>query len=179
MENLNDQEKPTKILIMGLDNCGKTSILISLRKDANILSYFSLRPTKGVVIEKFEENIVCWDLGGQRKYREEYLKDLGKYVKNTDKIIFVIDVQDIKRFELALEYLNRVIENLISSNTNVDFSIFLHKYDPNLNKLDKFRDIDSIIETKLVSEVRKTISSNFNYDIFKTTIYTVFEKTSY
>ena len=179
MENLNEQEKPTKILIMGLDNCGKTSILISLRKDANILSYFSLRPTKGVVIEKFEENIVCWDLGGQRKYREEYLKDLGKYVKNTDKIIFVIDVQDIKRFELALEYLNRVIENLISSNTNVDFSIFLHKYDPNLNKLDKFRDIDSIIETKLVSEVRKTISSNFNYDIFKTTIYTVFEKTSY
>ncbi len=178
MENLNDQEKPTKILIMGLDNCGKTSILISLREDANILSYFSLKPTKGVAIEKFEgQNIVCWDLGGQKKYREEYLKDLGKYVKETDKIIFIIDVQDIKRYKLALEYLNKVVENLNPS--NIDFSIFLHKYDPNLNKRDKFREIDNIIESKLVSEIRKTIPSNFNYDIFKTTIYTVFEKTSY
>lgn len=165
---------------MGLDNSGKTSILISLRKNANILSYFSLRPTKGVAIERFEgQNIVCWDLGGQKKYREEYLKDLGKYVKETDKIIFVIDVQDIKRYELALEYLGRVVENLISSNTNIDFSIFLHKFDPNLNKRDKFRDIDNTIESKLVSEIRKIIPSNFNYDIFKTTIYTVFEKNSY
>ena len=180
MENLNDQDKPTKILIMGIDNSGKTSILISLKKDANLLSYFSLRPTKGVAIEKFEgQNIVCWDFGGQKKYREEYLKDLGKYVKETDKIIFVIDVQDIKRFKVALEYLNRVVENLISSNTKIDFSIFLHKYDPNLNKLDKFIEIDNIIESKLVSEIRKTIPSNFNYDIFKTTIYTVFEKISY
>ena len=179
MENLNDQEKPTKILIMGLDNCGKTSILISLKKDANILSYFSLKPTKGVAIEKFEgQNIVCWDLGGQKKYREEYLKDLGKYVKETDKIIFVIDVQDIKRFEVALEFLNRVVNNLEKSNS-IDFSIFLHKYDPNLNKLAKFKDIDDIIESKLVSEIKKIIPSNFNYDIFKTTIYTVFEKTSY
>ena len=180
MENLNNQEKPTKILIMGLDNSGKTSILISLRKDANILTYFSLRPTKGVAIEKFEgQNIVCWDLGGQKKYREEHIKDLGKYIKETDKIIFVIDVQDIKRYELALEYLNRIVENLISSNSNLDFSIFLHKYDPNLNKLAKFKDIDNLIESQLVSEVRKTISSKFNYDIFKTTIYTIFEKTSY
>ncbi len=174
-----DQEKPTKILIMGLDNSGKTSILISLKKDANILSYFSLRPTKGVAIEKFEsQNIVCWDLGGQKKYREEYLKDLGKYAKETDKIIFVIDVQDIKRFEVALEYLNRVVNNLQKTDS-IDFSIFLHKYDPNLNKLSKFKDIDNIIESKLVSEIKKIIPSNFNYDIFKTTIYTVFEKTSY
>ncbi len=175
----NDQEKPTKILIMGLDNCGKTSILISLRKDANILSYFSLRPTKGVAIEKFEgQNIVCWDLGGQKKYREEYIKNLEKYVNKTDKIIFVIDVQDIKRYKLALEYLNKVMNNLQNTGS-IDFSIFLHKYDPNLNKLAKFKDIDDIIESKIVSEIRKTIPSSFNFDIFKTTIYTVFEKTSY
>ena len=134
--------------------------------------------TKGAAIEKFG-NIVCWDLGGQKKYREEYLKDLGKYVKETDKIIFVFDIQAIDRYKLALDYLNRVVENLISSNTKIDFSIFLHKYDPNLNKLDKFIEIDNIIESKLVSEIRKTIPSNFNYDIFKTTIYTVFEKISY
>ena len=175
----NDQEKPTKILIMGLDNCGKTSILISLRKDANILSYFSLRPTKGVAIEKFEgQNIVCWDLGGQKKYREEYIKNLEKYVNNTDKIIFVIDVQDIKRYKLALEYLNKVVINL-QNTESIDFSIFLHKYDPNLNKLAKFKDIDNLIESNIVSEIRKTIPSSFNFDIFKTTIYTVFEKTSY
>ena len=180
MENLNDQKRPTKILIMGLDNSGKTSILISLRKDANILSYFSLRPTIGIAIEKFEDqNVVCWDLGGQEKYREEHIKNLGNYVKKTDKIIFVIDVQDIKRFQQALGYLKLVVENLYKLNLNIDFSIFLHKYDPNLNRLDKFKDIDKIIESKLVSEIRKIIQSKFKYDLFKTTIYTVFEKTSY
>jgi len=83
----------------------------------------------------------------------------------------------LNEYKLALEYLNKVVENLNSS--NIDFSIFLHKYDPNLNKLDNFREIDNLIDSELVSEIRKTIPSNFNYDIFKTTIYTVFEKTSY
>ena len=49
-----NQPKPCKILIMGLDNSGKTSILLSLRKDTNLLSYCALKPTLGIDIKKFD-----------------------------------------------------------------------------------------------------------------------------
>ncbi|MHA1130339.1 MAG: ADP-ribosylation factor-like protein [Candidatus Helarchaeota archaeon] len=59
----------TKIVIMGLDNSGKTSIVLSLSKDTNLLSYFSLKPTQGINISTLEENglrFVIWDFGGAR-----------------------------------------------------------------------------------------------------------------
>ena len=164
------KKDPIKFLLVGLDNSGKTSILISLRKDANILSYFSLKPTIGVSVEKFEDqNIVCWDLGGQKKYREEYLKNLGNYVKKTDKIIFVIDIQDVRRYDLALEYLNRIVNNLQKTNA-IDFSIFLHKFDSDfeVNK----NDID-----QLIRKIKRVVPSNFKYSIHRTSIYATFEKT--
>jgi len=181
MENSIKQGKPTKILIMGLDNSGKTSILISLKKNTNILSFFALRPTKGLSIERFEEdqNIAIWDLGGQKRYRDGYFKDMGKYIKDTSKIVFVIDVQDVKRYSVALEYLRDIIKTLVKYDSIIDFSIYLHKYDPNLEKQDEFKDIDSLIESKLVKEIKNSIPSKFNYNIFKTTIYTIFEKTLY
>ena len=52
MSTLSPKPKPYKILIMGLDNSGKTSILISLSKDSNILSYCSIKPTIGCDIRR-------------------------------------------------------------------------------------------------------------------------------
>jgi len=56
MNNSTNLKKPTKILIMGLDNSGKTSILMSLRENTNLLSYFSLKPTKGLSVEEFKSD---------------------------------------------------------------------------------------------------------------------------
>jgi small GTP-binding protein len=174
-----NQKKPTKILIMGLDNSGKTSILMSLREDTNLLSYFSLKPTKGLSIEEFnnnEQKLVCWDLGGQAQYRKGYLKDFERYAKETNKIIFVIDIQDTARYSLALEYLKDLIDILSESNLFIELSIFLHKYDPNLRKQEKFKELEQRIDNELIEKIKNIISNQFSYDIFKTTIYTVFEK---
>lgn len=179
MNNSTNLKKPTKILIMGLDNSGKTSILMSLRKNTNLLSYFSLRPTKGLSVEEFdddEQKLVCWDLGGQAQYRKKYLKDFSRYAKETEKIIFVIDVQDTNRYGLALEYLEELIDVLKNSEYIIEISLFLHKFDPNLIKKEDFKKLYQRINTELVDRIKTIIPDAFNYNLFKTTIYTVFEK---
>ena len=181
MSTSTNQPKPCKILIMGLDNSGKTSILLSLRKDTNILSYCSLRPTKGVDIKKYETPdlmMSVWDFGGQQQYRDGYLEKFSEYIDKVEKIIYVIDVQDFNRYDQAVNYLEQILNELKKYNVNVDFSVFLHKYDPNLSKLEKFEDIDQRVNSVLIEKLKAIIPSDITYDIFKTTIFTVFEKTS-
>ncbi|MHA1309665.1 MAG: ADP-ribosylation factor-like protein [Candidatus Helarchaeota archaeon] len=166
-----------KILIMGLDNSGKTSIVLSLQKKTNLLSYYSLKPTHGVDIINLQiqgKTISLWDCGGQEKYRKMYLNDLEKYTFGVDKLIFVIDVQDIERYRLALKYLSNIINYLSSQNRKVKISIFLHKFDPNLETIENFS--FNKIKAELIDEIHKIIPSNFEFDIFKTTIFTVFQK---
>ncbi|HEY0087761.1 MAG TPA: ADP-ribosylation factor-like protein [Candidatus Lokiarchaeia archaeon] len=175
-ENL-EKEKLSKILIMGLDNSGKTSILISLSKDSNLLSYCSLKPTKGVKIQKYEtqeELLSVWDFGGQEQYREEYLTNFKKYIDKVEKIIFVIDVQDVKRYEDSLNYLEDIINLLKHEVKMVELSIFLHKYDPNISEM--IEKIEELIKTDLLDKVKSLIPKDFKYEIYRTTIYTVFEK---
>lgn len=161
---------------MGLDNSGKTSILLSLQKTTNLLSYFSLKPTQGLNIIKLEDGgheFSVWDLGGQEKYRNEYLSNLKKFTGEADKIIFVIDVQDIPRYEAALNYLTEIIKRLKSN--KVELSIFLHKFDPGIEEIASFS-ADKISST-LLNRINSMIPDKYKYNIFKTTIFTVFQKT--
>ena len=73
-----------KILVLGVENSGKTSIVLSLKGTENLLSYYSLKPTKGIEINKMKEegkNFFVWDFGGQKKFRKQYLKDFNKKAK--------------------------------------------------------------------------------------------------
>ncbi|MFX1443255.1 MAG: ADP-ribosylation factor-like protein [Promethearchaeota archaeon] len=168
-----------KIIIMGLDNSGKSSILLSFREDTNLLSYFSLYPTKGVSIENLispQSNMIIWEFGGQERYREDHIKNLNKYLKDIDKIIFVIDIQDIERYDLALDYFMEIMSILEKFNIKVDISIYLHKYDPNLTKQEKFKDLDKIITPNLINKIENLIPSEYICSFYKTSIYTIFEK---
>ena len=70
MENL------IKIIIAGLDNAGKTSILTALDKKYDFhKDIISLTPTIRVeyhATEFLRNKTVFWDMGGQKKYRELY-----------------------------------------------------------------------------------------------------------
>ena len=178
MELLNQSGK-YKILIMGLDNSGKTSILVSMSKEGNILSYCALKPTKGINIRNYEIDdckLNIWDFGGQRKFRDDYLNNFSKYLSETDKIIYVFDVQDLKRYNLALDYFNDIINLIRISNLNIELNIFLHKFDPNIREKEEFKDIDEIVDEKLVDRIEQILPKEIRYKIFKTTIYSVFEK---
>jgi len=180
MMEQNSNIKPYKILIMGLDNSGKTSILISLSEDSNILSFCSLKPTIGVEVKTFDSTgsamMSVWDFGGQEKFREEYLQNFKDYLEGTNKIIFVIDVQDVKRYNLALEYFENIFNLLKDISNHPELSIFLHKYDPNLNLKKEFKDIDEIVESKLIINLQGIIPREYGFKLFKTSIYTIFDK---
>ena len=166
-----------KVLLMGLDNSGKTSIVLCLMGVKNLASFSSLNPTRGVKINKFqalgsEYNI--WDFGGQEQFRDGYLNDFQTHIKGTKKFIYVLDIQDWKRYDISLEFLGRILDRLRKHKTTIEFSIFLHKFDPDLDFKDsKF---DESVISDLIRNIKKLIPYDFAHQIYKTSIYTVFQK---
>ncbi|KAG5891568.1 hypothetical protein JTB14_015835 [Gonioctena quinquepunctata] len=87
-------ERELRLLVLGLDNAGKTTILKMLASE----DITNVTPTAGfniksVISEGFKLNV--WDIGGQRKIRP-YWKN---YFENTDVLIYVVDCADKKRLE--------------------------------------------------------------------------------
>ena len=168
-----------KVAIMGLDNSGKTSIVLCLKGVKNLLSFYSLNPTKGIKIDEFETlgtRFNIWDFGGQEQYRNEYLINFKDNIKGTNKIIFVIDIQDTERYNLALDFLKKIIDLIIQIKLNIEVSIFLHKYDPDLELLNKKFNYKKA--KKLVIDIKKLIPSTFPFTIEKSSIYTIFQKSA-
>ncbi len=175
-ETITTEKKATKIILMGLSNSGKTSIVLSLQGKTNLLSFYSLKPTKKKVIHKIQmltSSVNIWDFGGQEQYRNEYLENFDKIIIGTTKIIYVIDVQDEGKYEISLSYFQKII-NLLKDKTDIDLSIFIHKFDPDINETHP--DIKNNIGD-LIQKIKSIIPSTFFYNIFKTSIYTVFSKT--
>ncbi len=129
-------ERFIKVIISGLDNAGKTSILTALDKKYDFQKdIMELKPTIRVEYHKmnFLTTLVnFWDMGGQEIYREIYQKNQEVYFDGTDLLIYVIDIQDPNRFENSLEYLNSILQFFKDSNMNVPIIVTFHKYDPNL-----------------------------------------------
>lgn len=166
-----------KVLIMGLDNSGKTSIVLCLKGMKNLSSFSSLNPTRGFKINKFQalgSEYSIWDFGGQEQFREGYLNDFQNHIKKTNKFIYVLDVQDQERFDISLDYLDKIVILLRKHNVNVDFSVFLHKYDPDLELTNK--DFSEKAVSELIRNIKEVIPNDFTYQIYKTSIFTVFQK---
>lgn len=117
-----------------------------------------------------------WDFGGQYKYRSDYLDNFSEYFDGVYKTIFVIDIQDIKRYEEALNYLKDIVGKIIEELIELKLSIFLHKYDPYLKNRVEFKDIDEIIEEQLINKIKAMIPDEIYYEIYKTSIFTTFKK---
>ncbi|NVM31361.1 MAG: 50S ribosome-binding GTPase [Candidatus Helarchaeota archaeon] len=123
-----------KILLVGLDQAGKTSILNVLNEKYNQMD--NIKPTVG--IERDEIKILgipirTWDLGGQEKFRKDYLKLKNvRIFDQADSIFFVIDVWNATRFEEALNYYSQIMEIYEKLGQRPKIEILLHKVDPNL-----------------------------------------------
>ena len=168
-----------KIIIVGLDNSGKSSILLAMTENTNIMSFMKLKPTQGVVrsnVEAEDSKYTLWDLGGQDKYRNEYIRDLDKYARGTDAVIYVIDVQDKKRYQLSLDYMKKILSG-IKNLKDIKLKIFLHKFDPNLADNNEYS--GETLKAELLDKIDEIIPSDINYKVFKTSIYAQFIKTMF
>ncbi|KAJ3368234.1 Arf GTPase arl1 [Kappamyces sp. JEL0680] len=93
--------KERRILILGLDGAGKTTILYRLQ----IGEVVTTIPTIGFNVETVSyKNIKfqVWDLGGQTSIR--------CYYANTDAVIYVIDSQDKDRISTSKEELMAMLD---------------------------------------------------------------------
>ncbi len=173
----NNSKDTKKIVIMGLDNSGKTSIVMCLKGVKNLSSFNAITPTRGFetnTFNTFGSKFNIWDFGGQQKFREDYLKNFNNHIKGTSKLIYVIDIQDDKRHGISLEYLAEIIKLLMKTKINLEFSLFLHKCDPDMEILKK--EIKEEVIQSLISKIDDIIPPDFPFQIYKTSIYTVFQK---
>jgi len=117
-----------------------------------------------------------WDFGGQEKFREDYFKNFHNHIKGADKLIYVLDIQDQDRYDLSLQYLAKIIALLQENKLNPEFSLFLHKFDPDLELINK--EINEELIQTLINQIKDIIPQNFQHQIYTTSIYTVFQKSA-
>ncbi|XP_067869273.1 ADP-ribosylation factor 3-like [Heterodontus francisci] len=97
-------KKEMRILMVGLDAAGKTTILYKLKLGEIVTTI----PTIGFNVETVEHNNISftvWDVGGQDKIRPLW----RHYFQNTQGLIFVVDSNDRERINEARDELNRML----------------------------------------------------------------------
>ena len=134
-----------RILMVGLDAAGKTSILYKLKLGEIITTV----PTIGFNVETVEYkkiNFTVWDIGGQDKIRPLW----RHYYQNTQGIIFVIDSNDKDRIQEANEELQRMLKE--DELRNATLLILANKQDlPNamsVSKITKELELNSLTSRK-------------------------------
>ncbi|CAH8488956.1 unnamed protein product [Schistosoma turkestanicum] len=97
-------KKSMRILMIGLDAAGKTTILYKLKLGEVVTTI----PTIGFNVETVEyKNIsfTVWDVGGQDKIRRLW----RHYFQNTQGLIFVVDSNDRDRIGESADELNKML----------------------------------------------------------------------
>ena len=98
-------KKEVRILMLGLDVAGKTTILYQLKMGETVKTI----PTLGFNVETIEYKKVLftiWDVGG----KEEIKSSWQYYYENTDGLIFVVDANDRDRIEDAGKELKKLLD---------------------------------------------------------------------
>ncbi len=120
-----------KIIILGMQNAGKTTILYRL----SLGQLVKTTPTIGSNVEELSYNNVkfqAWDLGGQESTRSVW----DVYYMNTDAIVYVIDSQNDEYFEESKAQFYKLLSHPNLKSATV--LIFANKQDlPGAKSVDK------------------------------------------
>ncbi|ESO82280.1 hypothetical protein LOTGIDRAFT_237084 [Lottia gigantea] len=95
---------PARILMVGLDAAGKTTILYKMKLNENVMTI----PTIGFNVETVSPvkgvSFTMWDVGGQDKIRPLW----RHYFQNSDGLLYVVDSADRERLQESREELTAV-----------------------------------------------------------------------
>uniref|UniRef100_A0A1I7UFL8 RING-type E3 ubiquitin transferase n=2 Tax=Caenorhabditis tropicalis TaxID=1561998 RepID=A0A1I7UFL8_9PELO len=99
----------SRVVLLGLDGAGKTSIVRRLKK-VRIEAAMAPLSTSGFNIETIHHKnyrLTFWDVGGLPKLRHLW----KHYYWNAQAIFYVIDGHDVERFSEAIKELNKVMSD--------------------------------------------------------------------
>ncbi|XP_068162871.1 ADP-ribosylation factor 4 [Antennarius striatus] len=98
-------KRQMRILMVGLDAAGKTTILYKLKLGEIVTTI----PTIGFNVETVEYRNICftvWDVGGQDKIRPLW----RHYFQNTQGLIYVVDSNDEERIKESASELMKMVD---------------------------------------------------------------------
>ena len=105
LKKLKEKEKEVRLLVLGLDNAGKTTILKKFKgEDIETIS-----PTLGFDIQTFDfrgYKLNVWDVGGQTTIRSYW----RNYFEQTDGLIWVVDSGDKQRLQDCKKELQNLLK---------------------------------------------------------------------
>lgn len=120
------RKKEAGVLVVGLDNSGKTTILNHFKPEGQ--KTLDILPTVGFNVEKFRSqniNFTAFDMSGQGKYRNLW----EHYYKDAHGIIFVIDSSDELRLVVARDELRLLLQHPDIKERPIPLLFFANKMD--------------------------------------------------
>ncbi|KAG4098052.1 ADP-ribosylation factor 2 [Neocallimastix lanati (nom. inval.)] len=111
-----------KIVIVGLDNAGKTTIVYKLLLNEAVVT----TPTIGSNVEEItykNMKMVMWDIGGQESLRTSWVT----YYTNAKALIMVIDSTDVDRLNVVSEEMTKIFQSELLQDASI--LIFANKQD--------------------------------------------------
>merc|ERR1719373_623695 len=116
------KEKEARILMLGLDNAGKTTILKKMSQE----DISHVMPTQGFNIKSLVQDgfkLNVWDIGGQKTIRPYW----SNYFESSDALVYVIDSGDSRRLEESGQELRDLLgEDKLGS---IPLLVFANKQD--------------------------------------------------
>lgn len=160
---------PSKIIFSGLDEAGKTSIILTLQNNFSGLN--CLKPTLGMerttsTIKFLGLELITWDLGGQSSYRAEYFKQKSRVFSQVSTMFYVVDVTTPKRFDESIEYLDNILKTFDELKIDPAILILINKLDP-----DRSTDPKLIKNGEEFKEKAEKIKGNFKMYYYYTSIH--------
>jgi GTP-binding protein SAR1 len=133
-------EKKGNLVLLGLDNAGKTTLMSMLRD--NVLKQYT--PTQKPTMEEFRMGGIVFqthDLGGHAIARRLW----KEFTVNANGIIFILDSSDRDRFAEVKEELDGL---LADENTTIPIAVLANKIDrPNAVSEDELRAALGLFQT--------------------------------
>eukprot|EP00978_Attheya_sp_CCMP212_P023987 scaffold74662_cov53-Attheya_sp.AAC.1 len=105
LKKVKAKEKEVRLLILGLDNAGKTTILRKFSGEP----IDKIEPTLGFNIKSLDHRgytLNVWDVGGQKSIRAYW----RNYFESTDGLIWVVDSADRARMELCRQEMLELLQ---------------------------------------------------------------------
>ncbi|XP_037382577.1 ADP-ribosylation factor-like protein 14 [Talpa occidentalis] len=107
LSSKNTKVQEARILLLGLDSAGKSTLLYKLKLAKDIVTI----PTIGFNVEMIELEksllLTIWDVGGQEKMRTVW----DYYCENTDGLLYVVDSTDKQRLEDSRREFEHILKN--------------------------------------------------------------------
>ncbi len=125
-EWLGVKKKEASVVVVGLDNSGKTTIINRLKPEE--AKSHDIVPTIGFNVERFHTKslqFTAFDMSGQGRYRNLW----EHYYRECQGIIFVIDSSDRLRMTVAKDELNMLMSHTEIRNRRIPILFFANKMD--------------------------------------------------